>query len=149
MTPQQSADLTFMALVVWRESRGESLVAKIAVAYTVLDRVAKPTWWGHDVMSVIFKKWQYSSMTAPHDPQLTAWPVTGDQAWLDSLQAAGEAIAGSTPNPAPSADSYFDVSIPAPAWATPAMFVKAIGRLRFYNVNMDTEAAALGLVVTV
>jgi len=59
-----------LALMLWREARGESDEAKIAVAHTVVNRVAHPGWWGRTVDDVIAKKWQYSSMTDPGDPQL-------------------------------------------------------------------------------
>ena len=133
------SDKVFLALVVWREARGESLLAQIAVAMSVLNRVHKPCWWGQDVMSVIFKKWQYSSMTDPKDKQLTTWPQNNYE-WKQCLQVASDAIYGLSPDPAPYADSYYDDSIQPPKWATPDMFVCKIGRLNFYNVDRDFEA---------
>ena len=141
---QKCADLAFLALTVWREARGESSVAKLAVAYSILDRVTHPTWWGRDVQSVVFKRWQYSSLTAPNDPQLVTWPLdSSDLAWIDCLLQATAALANTSPNPAPMADSYFDESIAPPAWAQPKMFVRQIGRLKFYNLNRDHEAEAM------
>lgn len=138
-----SADLraiseqVFLGLVVWRESRGESDECRAAVAYSVLNRVARPAWWGKSVMSVIAKKWQYSSMTAFGDPQLVIWPTDTDPSWWECLEIAGAAMRGEIPNPVPGADSYFDLSIPAPKWAKPEMFVRQIGRIRFYNLDRD------------
>ena len=134
------SDKVFLALVVWREARGESMTGQTAVAMSILNRVHKPCWWGVDVMSVVFKKWQYSSMTAPKDLQLTTWPQN-DYSWKQCLQISSDAIMGLTPNPAPGADSYFDDSITAPKWATPDKFVCKIGRLNFYNIDMDHEVS--------
>lgn len=143
---QECADIGFLGLTVWREARGESLDAKLAVAYSIMDRVEHPSWWGDSVLQVVGKRLQYSSMTAHGDPNLTAWPVDSDASWQESLLAASTAYSKTQPNPAPNADSYFDVSIAPPAWAKPQMFVKQIGRLRFYDLNRDFEKEAGALI---
>lgn len=134
----KASDIVFLALVIWREARGESQDAQIAVAHTILNRVRRPSWWGRSVMEVLFKKWQYSSMTDPKDPQLTTWPKD-DTVWRQCLFVAQEAMEGRFSNPVPGADSYHDISIAAPKWATDEMFVRQIGKLRFFNVDLDTE----------
>lgn len=137
---QEYADVTFLALTVWREARGESEEGKIAVAMSIINRVKSPSWWGNDVQSVIFKKWQYSSLTDPKDPQLTTWPKTNDKSWSDCLCIAYDVLFNLVPNSAPSADSYYDISIKAPYWADDKFFVKQIGRLKFYNLDQDNKA---------
>ncbi len=42
-----------LALLVWREARGETFEAQLAVAHSVMDRVKHPGWWGTDLLSVI------------------------------------------------------------------------------------------------
>ena len=141
MTPaqQQSSDLIFLALTVWREARGESAQAQLAVAYSILQRVAHPSWWGSDVMTVVFDKWQYSSLTNPKDPQLVTWPdlpESKDPVWGSCVNAAEAALTCSQPNPAAGATHYYDDSIPAPEWAqAPAVFVAKIGKLNFWHVG--------------
>ena len=135
--------------MLWREARGESYEGKAAVASSIMNRVARPSWWGHDLLSVIFKKWQYSSMTDPKDKQLTTWPQKYAVDWIECLQAASNAVDGiagalvaatrASENPVPGADGYYDISIPPPKWATPETFVKQIGKLRFYNLDRDFE----------
>ena len=143
MIPNQLiADRVFLALVVWREARGESPEARAAVACSILARVAKPRWWGHDVASVIFARLQYSSMTFPHDPQLTAWPRADDISWQACLQLACDAIDGKVTNPAPGADSYYDGSIPPPSWAKTSLLVASIGRIRFFDTDKPPQAPA-------
>jgi spore germination cell wall hydrolase CwlJ-like protein len=141
MTNQQTADITFSALTLWREARGESTLTKTAVMFSILNRVYRPCWWGTDVMSVVFKKWQYSSLTAPTDPQLTTWPKSSDSTWQECLEIARGVICGDTTfvNPVPGADSYFDDSIQAPNWTNKARFVRKLGRLSFYDVDFDYE----------
>ncbi len=140
--PQAASDLVFMALTVWREARGESFVAQAAVAHSILNRVHRPSWWGRSVIEVVTKRLQYSSLTDPHDPQLTTWPRGTEQSWTDALRIAAGVLDGTIKNPVPGADSYFDVSIAAPPWATSACFVAQVGRLRFFDVDHDTERAA-------
>ena len=138
MTPSQATDMVFMALAIWREARGESQDAQIAVGHTILNRVNRPSWWGRSVMEVLFKKWQYSSLTDPKDRQLTTWPKD-DTVWQQCLYVAENVLNGNFPNPVSGADSYHDISIPSPKWATDKMFVRKIGRLRFFNVDQDVE----------
>lgn len=131
-------DLFYLALVVYREARGEPDEAKLAVAWSVLNRVAKPSWWGSSVESVVTKKWQYSSMTDPHDPQLArAWPVSVDPMWGRCLTIASDAMDGTSTDPLPGADSYHDTSISPPSWTTGARKCGQIGRLVFYDVDHD------------
>jgi len=130
-----ATDIVFMALVLWREARGESNEGKIAVAHCIMNRVYHPKWWGKCVTDVLFKKWQFSSITDPHDKQLTAWPLSTSAVWQTCLSIAKRVINDELPNPVPGADSYFDISILSPDWATSKTFVKQIGRLKFYNTD--------------
>jgi len=132
-------EIVFLALVIWRESRGESRLAQEAVAMSVINRVQKPKWWGNDILSVIFKKWQYSSLTDPKDRQLTIWPSKNLQSWKLALDIAENTIKGNILHPAPNSDSYHDKSIKRPYWATDENFVKQIDSLYFYNVDNDYE----------
>ena len=133
------ACVTFLALTIWREARGEPFKAKVSVAASIMNRVDRPSWWGKDIMSVLFKKWQYSSLTDPQDPQLTKWPSMFDGSWSECLEVALDAYERVAAHPMPGADSYHDISIPAPYWAKTEMYVGQIGRLKFYDVDMDYE----------
>lgn len=141
MTNQKNADKTFLALTVWREARGESAQVQAGIAHVILNRVRRPSWWGHDIMSVLFKKWQFSSLTDPRDRQLTTWPASNDPSWQQCLKISCGVVDGQIKNPVPGADSYYDISIPAPNWATSKTFVAQIGRVRFYNLDRDIEAS--------
>jgi spore germination cell wall hydrolase CwlJ-like protein len=126
-----------LALLVWREARGELHPAKVAVAYSVLNRVTNPKWWGDSIGAVIAKKWQYSSMAAPGDPNLIAYPLPQDLSFQDSLYAVNAVLNGTEKNPVPGADSYWDSSIARPKWATDANFVSKIGAFSFHNTDGD------------
>lgn len=129
----------FFALVLWREARGEDHQTKVAVACSIRDRVRHPKWWGTTYYSVLKKKWQYSSVTDPKDRQLTAWPEETDAVFEECLRIAGDVMDDKLPHPLKGADSYYDLSIPPPAWATEEKKVGQLGRLIFYNIDGETE----------
>lgn len=136
MSLSAAADRVFLALMIWREARGEGNLGRAAVGHTVIERInSGAKWWGTDVLSVLFCKWQYSSMTDPKDRQLITWPRSNEQSWRQCLDLADMILSGTINHPAPGADSYFDSSIKPPDWATPERHVADIGRLRFYRVR--------------
>ncbi len=133
VTLKRAQDNFIMALTLWREDRGGTPEGRAAIAYVILNRVARQSWWGKNVLEVCTKKWQFSSLTAPGDPQLVIWPSEADSIWQDCLQAVANALDGTLPNPIGRAVNYYDVSIKAPDWATDDKFIAQIGRLRFYE----------------
>jgi len=137
-------EITLLALTIYREARGEPHEAQIAVAHTVKNRISKPGWWGTDIVSVLTKKWQYSSLTDPNDTQLTTWPTADDHIFEDCLSLAEMVVRGVYNSPLKGIDSYYDDSLQGdlrPKWAKehPERFVGKIGRLNFYNLDMDVE----------
>jgi spore germination cell wall hydrolase CwlJ-like protein len=135
---QKQADKIFLALTLWREARGENEEVIKSVGFVILNRVRKGGWYGTDISSVIFKKYQFSSLTDPKDRQLTTWPLSTDKSWQKCLAIADDLIENKIGNKISDADSYYDISIREenkPKWATQANFIKQIGRLRFYKVS--------------
>ena len=129
--------ISLLALTLWREARGESYDAQVAVACSVRTRVKNPRWWGHDYNSVLTLKWQYSSMTALHDPQLVKFPATGDEAFRNCLKIAELVYDGIMNSPLPGdPDSYHDNTIMPPEWASQC--VGEIGAFKFYRTR-ETE----------
>lgn len=144
LIPWNYYEITLLALTIWREARGEPHDAKIAVAHTIMNRVARPSWWGTDIISVLTKKWQYSSLTDPNDKQLTTWPKASDAAFEECLKVADLVVREVYHSPLKGIDSYFDDSLKGdtiPTWAKahPERFVGKIGRLNFYNLDQDVE----------
>lgn len=143
-------EITLLALTLWREARGESTDAKIAVAHTVKNRIDNPGWWGNDWISVLTKKWQYSSLTDPNDKQLTTWPKADDHVFEECLSIAEMVVRGVYNSPLKGIDSYYDDSLQGdlrPKWAKehPERFVGKIGRLNFYNMDCDVESPHVSL----
>lgn len=73
-----------LALVMWREARGEGPEGMKAVGCVVRNRVGTSEAWS----VVITAKWQFSSMTAPGDAMLVQWPVYNDPAFLEAMTLA-------------------------------------------------------------
>lgn len=134
MALQDEADMAFLALVLWRECRGESREGKVAVAHSIMNRLASPS-WGNTLMNVLFQRLQYSSMTHSQDPQITNWPLDSDKSWQECLEIASDVLEDKIASNVEKADSYHDISISPPSWATPQSFIKQIGRLKFYRVG--------------
>jgi energy-coupling factor transporter ATP-binding protein EcfA2 len=105
-----------------REARGATQEAKVAVAFTVLERIALHGWMGKTVEEVLGRKWQYSSLAAPGDPQLIKWPDSEDPSFQECMAVASAVLGGDVPNPVPGATHYYDSSITPPKWAPVATF---------------------------
>ena len=132
-------DVVFLALTAWREARNEPHLGKVAVVHSIMNRVRRPSWWGDNVLAVVTKKWQYSSMTDPKDPQLVKWPLESDARWQECLEVARGVLDGTITNPVPGADGYYADSIPPPRWADPKKLVAKIGHHSFYDLDSDHE----------
>lgn len=125
-------DVCLSSLTVYREARGEPYPGQLGVAWVIRNRAALAGWMGKTPSAVCTKKWQFSSMTDPHDPQLATWPAD-DAVWDVCVQAVQEAFAGTGDDPTGGATHYHDISIALPqAWGD-AQFLTQIGRLRFYR----------------
>lgn len=145
VTPWQMYGRVLLALTIWREARGEPFDGKMAVAHSIKNRVDHPSWWGNDIISVLTKKWQYSSLTDPNDKQLTTWPKSDDHLFEECLVIADGVLGGLYQTTLTrGADSYYDDSLKGdnmPKWAKehPERYVGKIGKLNFYNMDCDVE----------
>lgn len=85
---QQDYEVSLLALTIWREASSEPINAKMAVAWSIRNRVSHPSWYGGTWAEVLTKRLQYSSMTAGGDPNLIRWPLASDLSWTDSMTVA-------------------------------------------------------------
>lgn len=119
------------AVCVWREARGEGLAGMAAVACVIRNRVLRhKTTFAGEVM----RKWAFSSMTAPSDPQLHLVPGGRDHAWLQA-QSVAEAVIAGLRDTTGGATLYYDDSIPFPkAWDHSKVEATVkLGRLNFFR----------------
>lgn len=112
-----------LARTIWAEARSAGPHGMANVANVVCNRAAFPRWWGHDILSVCLARWQFSCWnphtvgTRPdHNFQAMAAVDDSDADFAVALDIAARAAAGTLPDHTGGADSYYALSIDAPAW---------------------------------
>lgn len=68
-----------LALVMWREARGEGAAGMEAVAHVIVNRTRQ---WRQSLYEVICGQNQFSSMTVCGDSQSVRWPDDNDNAFI-------------------------------------------------------------------
>lgn len=108
------ADSFLLALCVWREARGEPQLGWIAVAWVIKNRM---TMRKQTLYKVVTARLQFSSMTAPKDPELSLWPDEHDATWISIQAEATGVMHGIIPDPTGGASSYYAnyIAFP-PSW---------------------------------
>ena len=147
-----------LAMCLFGEARGESALARRAIAEVILNRARNPrpafgsrpgATLEDNLRRVILQPWQFSCFL-PNDPNykklLRPLDHESPAVWQRCLDAAREALetregpdtltAGS--------DHYFDDSLQPPRWADPAKQTVRIGRLQFYRLYLATPTAEAG-----
>lgn len=121
-----------LALVLWREDRGDGPQGMEAVGHVILNRLADGRWG--DLFDIIEKKWQFSSMTATADPELGLWPRRGDVRFTQAMQIADGLLNGSYPDDTTSgATHYFNPTVVLPSWAASMTKTCSIGGHDYYK----------------
>lgn len=123
MTPENTVDVVdnqfMLALCLWREARGELAtvgpIGYIAVGCVLRNRGQRDT---TTIYEEVIKRLQFSSITAPGDPELTAWPAKRNgadyAAWITAHQVARGILSGAYSDPTRGATLYYADSIPFP-----------------------------------
>ena len=146
MEPLSQYAKWLLTLMVWREASNTPRAWRMVI-WTVMNRAAarnvlgKPMWWGGDVVSVITKKWQFTSMTGNGDPNLTRWPAEND-AVFDAIGAEVEALTDGTVPVQTDAVYYFSLPLTAPpaAWGPVSLALGGdCGAVKFYRQATPLE----------
>lgn len=76
-----------VALTLYREASNCSHDARVGILCSMQNRIRiNPREWGNNLLEVCLKPMQYSSMTAPGDPNEKRWMQgEADPVWLDCL----------------------------------------------------------------
>ncbi len=140
-------DVDIMARTIYGEARGEPDEGKIAVGWTIMNRVAFAQaqggyWWGNTIRDVCLKPWQYSCWN-PNDPNSELIKsVTPEKdpeypAFSKCLDVARDVISGRVPDPVDGATHYYATWLwnagQAPSWAEDGTYVAQIGGHYFYK----------------
>jgi N-acetylmuramoyl-L-alanine amidase len=110
-------DLDILARTIYGESRGEPMQGKIAVAYSVINRVKAKSWFGDSISEVCKKKYQYSCWNEKDPNKKKIEKVTLDT-WDFQLcyHAALSAGCGLIADPTSGSTHYHTIHI-SPDWA--------------------------------
>lgn len=106
-------ETVMLALVMWREARGEGRDGQRAVGHVVRNR-AKAGWGS--VVECIVKKNQFTSMSVPGDGQLTRWPSDEDATFRNTLYDAQRILDGSDGDLTGGALYYENPEVATSAW---------------------------------
>jgi len=116
--------VTYLALNIYFEARGEPLEGKKAVAHVVLNRLRKTD---KSIKSVVFQPWQFSWANSNARP-----PVRDYASFIECMHAAmlcleerleGKDLFG--------ADHYYNPDVVTPSWAANMTEITIIGNHRF------------------
>lgn len=135
MTIPPSTDEDILARTAYGEARGEGLAGMAAVMAVIINRVAHPGWWGHDIITCCQKPFQFSCWNAgdPNLPKLLAVNDTDTQfRWALLLaQAATAKLLG---DPTNGAVNYYAHGLsPEPDWAVGKTPCAVIGKHLFFR----------------
>lgn len=135
-------DLESLALVAWREARGDGTDAMRAVMHVIVNRVAAPG-FPKTIHEVIFQKNAFSSMTVPGDKEFNLQPAFADPQHAYCMNAA-YAVLNNADTDLTRGAHYYDVVGTQNGWFTRVIsgldemgtpghpFTVQIGRQRFY-----------------
>lgn len=118
-----------LALAVWREARGESMLGKRLVAQTIENRVVDRR-WPDTYVGVITQPWQFSAFNK-NDPNALLFPSETDAAWPQCVEAAQAVIDAETPFT--TANHYHTTGV-SPNWKDDSKIVNQEGAHIFYRL---------------
>lgn len=107
-------DQFILALTAWRENRSGGRTGMQSVMNVILNRAEKR---GTCAYMESTRPLQFSSITAPNDPQLRNWPTVLDPAWQVAQALAQTAADGELADITDGATNYYALTIPEPSWA--------------------------------
>lgn len=129
-----SWDIAVSALCAWREARGEGREGMRAVLHVIRNRSRQKN---ISIAQVTTAPMQFSSMTAPEDPELTRFPRPGGSdgaAFETAMQIAEDVATGAdVQDPTSGATFYFNPRVVMPAWAQHMTKTATIGNHDFYK----------------
>lgn len=122
-----------LARTIVGEARGEGHTGMIAVANVVLNRVAKPSWWGRTVKDVCLKPYQFSCWNVGDPNRSIILNLnSGFSIYNDALAIAQQVMGGMLADNTNGATHYKVKGVHA-AWADGKTPCAVIGHHEFFN----------------
>lgn len=133
MDTKQLTELYLLALAIYREARGASQAARVAVGCVIRNRVQHPAWYGKDWFTVITHPFQFSSFNKG-DPNSATFGSPIDPVWQACVEAATSVYGGSAVDQTNGALFYYSTPIQhLPDWVSQYKRVADIGPFHFYK----------------
>lgn len=139
---RDDAEHMLLARAIFGEARNEILSdnTRIAVGWSIRNRVDNPGWWGDSYHSVILKPKQYSAfrISDPNRPFVENPLHTGNfidkKAWQNCYKIADQIIKREVQDPTNGANHYYDESIARPKWLTQENFMIKLDTIFFHRL---------------
>lgn len=125
------ADIDILARTVYGEARGEPFDGMCAVAWTVINRTNKQSWFGKTIRDVCLKPWQYTCWHDQKDKLLGV--AETNKSFMRCKAAVLLVLSGGWADVTKGSTHYYADHIPEPKWAVGKKPVATIGHHRFFN----------------
>lgn len=89
--------IMLLAIVLWREARGEGRDGMVAVACVIRNRM-RAGWYGRSLHRNITAKNQFTSISVAGDPNLRAWPTEDDPTIVTAVEVSDAILYGNAPD---------------------------------------------------
>ena len=132
-------DREVLALTVWGEARGEGYDGRVAVAWSIRNRVhdgKQNSWWGEGYAGVCQRPWQFScwNKNDPNYAFMVGARAIPDDEHVQCRIIADQVIDGKVDDPTSGATHYYATGMPVPpAWASGAKQTLRQGRHLFFK----------------
>jgi N-acetylmuramoyl-L-alanine amidase len=129
-------DLDLLGRVIWAEARSEPFEGQCAIAWIILNRLAREQGRFPDTIQGIIKQPFAFSCFNSNDPQCERVKTVTEQdaSFVEAMHAATAVLTGRVKNPIGPADHYFLTKMrDPPAWARKMTLVKRIGGHSFFS----------------
>jgi len=129
-----------LARVIYGEASGVSELSKVAVAWSVRNRVEdkEVSWWGDNYHDVILKEKQYDSLWHKDTYEKVRFPLVENKAekksWQDSCNIAKQVINGEIEDPTSGANHFYSTYISTPDWADDKKITFSVDNFKFYKL---------------
>lgn len=108
-------DIENLALVTWKEARGEGVEGCRAVMHVIVNRVGTPG-FAHTLHDVIYGKNQFTSMSVSSDPEFNLQPKSGDMIYVACEHMATTVLQGNDPDCTNGAHYYANLKNTTSGW---------------------------------
>jgi hypothetical protein len=108
------SDITSLALVGWREDRGDGIEGCQAVMNVVCNRIGYPG-FARNLHDVVYGKNEFTSMSDPNNPEFRLYPDAADLLWVCCLRFACQLLSSKGAiDPSRGAHYYADLTYITP-----------------------------------